>query len=448
MIRLFFILLFVLMSNIVHAQQYFTGNLKAHAGQKISLSGFDYGKTIELDKNTIDSLGYFRLKYPSNYKGMAVLKTQDNSSLFFALTEKEIQLKGEFLRKPQTLSFKNSNENPVFWKYAKEQQIRTQALAAWKFLGPLYQSETLFIKQNKTKELIKNEQQRIEKEDVRFLKNLSAKSYMFWFLPLRKLVQDMPAAVSRYPKRIPKYISAFRNINFKDKRFKNSGLYVQLIEGHYKMLENIGQPIDKMVAEMNLSTSYLINQFSRDKNGLNMMAKHLFHFLEKRSLFKASEFLALTLLERHDKQITPKLANKFESYRKLKVGKIAPDIQLTPQRKLSNIQKTTLLVFVASWCPDCKLTNEQLFKYYPKWKANKKELEIIYVSVDTDKKAFDTVYANAPWKVYADFKGWESQAVKDYHVIGTPSFFLLDKNRKIISRPKSIAQIDAILNTI
>jgi thiol-disulfide isomerase/thioredoxin len=437
--------LLVTISTVCVQSQTLQGSLTAHAGQEISLIGFTYETFSEMAKTKIDSLGNFTLQYPKDYKGMAVLKTQDKSSLVFVLVEPNLVLTGKNLRETASLVFKNGKENANFLQYAKEHQQRNSALAAWKYLLPIYKEQALFAKHNNVRNFIKKEEYRIEIEDDSYLKNLPSTSYMRWFLPLRKLVEDMPAVVSKYTERIPVTINQFRTINLAHANFKNSGLFKELIEGHYMLLENMGQSTDSITAQMNLSTHYLIENFKDSKQMLNRVSENLFNLFEKRSLFKASEFLALTLLEEEHRLLSPKFAHKLEGYRKLKVGNIAPDIQLDATTKLSSIQKPTVLVFVASWCPDCKLTNEKLNNFYASWKT-KKSVEIIYISIDTDKKAFNAVYANSPWAVYANFKGWESEAVKKYHVIGTPSYFVLDKNRKIISRPKSVEQIDAIVN--
>jgi hypothetical protein len=69
------------------------GQLKAHAGQHISLMGFNYYQSYEIAQTTADSLGNFILNYPKTYKGMGVLQTQDKSSLIVALTEPVITIK-------------------------------------------------------------------------------------------------------------------------------------------------------------------------------------------------------------------------------------------------------------------------------------------------------------------------------------------------------------------
>ena len=119
----------------------------------------------------------------------------------------------------------------------------------------------------------------------------------------------------------------------------------------------------------------------------------------------------------------------------MKVGNIAPDILLN-NNKLSDVKTNKLVVFGASWCPNCKTEALELLKQYDAWKA--KNVEIIYISIDTDKTAFEEAYKNAPWQTYCDYKGWDSTAAKDYHITGTPSYFLLDENNKILVRPNTV----------
>ena len=76
----------------------------------------------------------------------------------------------------------------------------------------------------------------------------------------------------------------------------------------------------------------------------------------------------------------------------------------------------------------------------------KKDVEVVYISIDTDKEAYKTAYQNAPWQSYCDYKGWDTQAAKDYFVYATPTYILLDKYMKILVHPSSIGQVDAWVN--
>jgi thiol-disulfide isomerase/thioredoxin len=129
----------------------------------------------------------------------------------------------------------------------------------------------------------------------------------------------------------------------------------------------------------------------------------------------------------------------------LKVGAIAPEIQLNATTTLSSIKKPVLLVFGESGCTHCKKEALELLSYYDTWKA-KKNLEVVYISLDIDKQAFKTAYQISPWQTYCDYKGWDTQAAKDYFVNATPTYFLLDKDMKILVHPISLGQVDAWVN--
>lgn len=435
------ILALVLTTSITLQAQTLSGTLKQHAGQNISLTGFNYYQSLQLSTTIADSLGNFTLNYPKDYKGMAVLKTQDNSSLVLTLTEQHISLTGKHLQEPNNLVFANSTSNTNFMHYANAQGLYTNALSAWRYLDKLYQKEQLFNSQKRSRKAIEKEQKRIQKEDADFIASLDKTSYIRWFIPYRKLIQDMPTIAKAEPQRIPKTIQQFRSTDFNHPNFKTSGLFKELIEGHYMLLENMGQPLDSVYSQMNISSQHLIDNLQQNDSLLNTVSSNLFNYLEKRSLFKASEYLSVSLLTNSQCSLTDNLVAKLESYRKLKVGNIAPDIQLNTNKKLSTIKTNKLLVFGASWCPSCKKDTPELLKFYNSWKA--KNIEIISISIDTDKTAFNAAYNKMPWQTYCDFKGWETQAAKDFYVSGTPTYFLLDANNKILVRPNSVAHAAA-----
>lgn len=436
---LFFLLI------VITAQSQIKGNLKHHAGQELTLTGFNNLKPEILSVTTIDNLGNFTLIYPNDYNGMAVLDTKNKSSLVFVLTEPNLKITGTHLKEKDSLTFVNSKENNILIQYFKDYSQRQRASSAWDYLKGEYNKDGVFINEKETLKIINAELKRIEYENVNYLKALDENTYMSWFLPLKKMVSDMPFIVRHKTQQIPKTISQFRHVDFKNSKFKTSGLLKDLIEGHYMLLENMGQPLDSIYTQMNISTDYLINNLTENEPLLNKVGSHLFDYLEKRSLFTASEYLAVQLLSQNSCSLEEKLSNKLEAYRKLKIGKIAPDIVFTDNTKLSDITIKKLLVFGASMCSKCKAEALKLNTYYHAWKE--KGLEVVYVSIDTYKTDFESAYKNVPWKMYCNFKGWDTQAVKAYHVFATPTYFLLDSDLKIILRPNSIEQVNSWVNS-
>jgi thiol-disulfide isomerase/thioredoxin len=192
----------------------------------------------------------------------------------------------------------------------------------------------------------------------------------------------------------------------------------------------------------------------RDEKALNEVTNYLFDLLERHSLYQASEYLALKVLNEVSCTIDSDWAKQLESYRAMKKGNTAPDIvfvgdNLSPNftannfpKKLSDLPSDyTVIVFGASWCPTCKKEIPEIATYYPKWKTN--GVEVVLVSLDEDKEEYRNFAKNLPFISTCDFKKWDSKIAQDYYVFGTPTMFLLDKNRSIILRPNSIKQIDA-----
>ena len=53
--------------------------------------------------------------------------------------------------------------------------------------------------------------------------------------------------------------------------------------------------------------------------------------------------------------------------------------------------------FSAHWCPPCRGFTPVLAELYNKWNANEKQIEIIFVSSDSDEESFNEYYGTMPW---------------------------------------------------
>ncbi len=96
-----------------------------------------------------------------------------------------------------------------------------------------------------------------------------------------------------------------------------------------------------------------------------------------------------------------------------------------------------LLVFWASWCPHCMEMLPKLKKYA----KEHPEMKVVAVSLDTDKTQWEKTASNYDWIHLSSLKGWETKAVDDYFVYGTPSFFLLDSNKTILHKGGTLREV-------
>ena len=446
------ILLLSLFSISGYAQNSINGNLSQLKSQTIRLVGFNGFGIYTIDSTQVNGQGDFKLTFSDKDSGMGYLTAADNKPYFVVLAKEQIQIKGEVLSAAEGIVVLSGNENKAFVNYAKEHAKREQALSAWDYLQKIYLGDALFLSQKTTQASIASEIQRIKKQDAAFLTNLPASSYVSWYLPVRKLISSVSVVAQYKTEEIPATIAAFRNINYADPRLYKSGLLKDALESHYWLLENRGLALDTIFKDMNVSTDFLLKSVSKNEGLYNEITKYLFDYFEKHSLYQSAEYLALKALNQKTVSLNSNLSKQLESYRIMKKGNIAPDILFTgdvfknglaingPARLSELSAKYKVVIFGASWCPACSEEMAQLLPLYKKWNA--KGIEVVFVSLDTDKKAFQEYSSVMPFISTCDYKKWDTQAAKDYYVSSSPTIYLLGKNNEIILRPQWIKAID------
>jgi thiol-disulfide isomerase/thioredoxin len=429
------------------------GNLPSLSGSEIKLEGFNGLNSYLISSADIDADGNFKLTYSKADYGVGYLLSSDEKPLFVILSGEEIVLAGESLRHTETIQIRKGKENQWFEQYAEEHPKREQALSAWTYLERIYTLDSLFAVQQTPVQNILKEKQRIKDEDAAFLAGLPKDSYVSWFLPTRKLVSSVSTVAQYRPEEIPETIAAFRAMDYTDPRLYKSGLFKDALESHFWLLENSGKSLDSVFTEMQHSIDAMMANLSKDEKIYNEATGYLFDLLERHSLFQAAEYLALKVLNETACTIDSDLAKQLESYRAMKNGNIAPEIQFAGMTYLNGLKQNqfpnlaslstpyTLVIFGASWCPKCMEELPIVVENYVRWRNL--GVEVVYISLDTDQADFEQAVKTYPFITYCDFNKWDSPVVKDYYVFGTPTFFLLNDKREILLRPNSIDQMNA-----
>jgi len=437
------------------SQNKVTGNFPNLAGQQISLVGFNGLDTYAIDKAQACDKGRFELSFDKNDYGMGYLEDEDGEAFIVILAPSErLILEGEVLAIAETVEITSGKQNQLFEKYAAEHLRREQALGAWLFLDRIYQQDSLFAVHEKPATMIEQEMKRIKEEDKDFLEGLDHQMYISWFLPVRKLVSSISTIAQYRTEEIPEAITAFREMDYTDPRLWKSGLLRETIENHFWLIENSGRPLDSVYVEMNISIDHMIENLASDEKKFNEIIGYLFNLLEQRSLFGASEYLALKVLNEVSCIIDDNLARQLESYRAMKVGNIAPNFDFPEHvivpgdhseqmpQKLSDINGSyTLVVFGAGGCTASHNELMQIAGLYERWRQH--GVDVVYVCLDKDKEGFEKFVDGFPFISICDYKKWDSPIAKAYHVFTTPMMYLLDSDREVLLRPNSARHMNA-----
>ena len=452
---LIILILFVHVVSQTTAQNSIAGNFSSIKGQTIRLMGYRGVDVFTIDTAVVNTLGNFELNYSDANLGMGYLLTKENTPYAVVLEKGKVQLTGQTLGDASTIVINNGEQNKLFVKYVLDHGKREQALSAWGYLKNLYELDTLFKNEYATKFSIASEINNLNKADSDYLKILPPNSFMYWYLPIRKLISDVQTVVSTRPQEIPATTKAFRSINYAHPQLYSSGLLSDLLESQFWLIENSGLERTMMVKEMNTSVDFILASLNKNEKLYNEWTNYLFQYFEKHSLFTSSEYIALKVLNQQEMKLSMALVNRLETYRKIKIGSIAPKIEFKGDvyvnralvsniNSLSDIKsKYKIVIFGGSWCSSCRSEVIQVIPHYENWK--KQGIEVVIVSLDTDKKAFEEFATEFSFIFACDYKKWDTQAAKDYYVSSSPTMFLLDSSNKIILRPATIPVLDSWL---
>lgn len=153
----------------------------------------------------------------------------------------------------------------------------------------------------------------------------------------------------------------------------------------------------------------------------------------------------LTLAKNLKCTITDRLATTLKSNANVEMGAAFPNVKFqspvnTSAKSLYDVKADKkIIVFWSSTCSHCESELPQLLAKYNDFKA--KNIQIIGLSLDTDKNSYTQKIAAFPWINDSELRGWNSSYVDTYNVHATPTYFILDANNKIINKPDHVGNV-------
>ncbi|MBM3425513.1 MAG: hypothetical protein FJX97_00835, partial [Bacteroidetes bacterium] len=345
--------------------QTLSGTFPSLANQTLTLEGTKGFDTYAIGTAKADEKGQFSFSFSPEDYGIAFLSGEDQKPFVVILEKSGVRLEGQLLSEANSIRILEGQENRWFEQYTQEQGKREQALSAWAYLQNLYQSDPFFALQQVPNQAIGTEVIRLQQEDGNFIKALPVESFARWFLPIRKLISSVGAIAQYRTSELPQTIAVFRTLDYSDPRFQKSGLFRDVFESQFWLLENSGGTLDEVYEKMEVSIDAILSSVEKNEPLYNEVTAYLIELLERRSLTNAAEYLALTVLQQNKVLVQPRLARQLEGYRAMKVGTTVPDIQFTGDillqgkpisypTRLSEVKAPyRLVIFGASWCPAC-----------------------------------------------------------------------------------------------
>jgi len=146
-----------------------------------------------------------------------------------------------------------------------------------------------------------------------------------------------------------------------------------------------------------------------------------------------------------ESDIVELVLSRMEGYKKMSPGQQAPDFVIRDVEgknyALSELGHPYVLVlFWSSTCEACRELLPELYDWY--LSESSYDLEVVAISIDTSVTNFEYLFKqlSPTWITAHDPLGWHGKISSDYQVYATPTLFLLDKERTILSRPSGFRQ--------
>lgn len=443
--------LFLVLAPQIKAQE-INGHFSIMPNQKVTLQGFDGFGTYVIDSTHTDAKGNFIVKFTEQDYGIGLLSTTALNPIIVILTDELVALQLQGNQLDSDLKVTQGLQNIAFKRYTTEQPKREQALSAWRFLYNLYASEAIDLEGEESLNSIQRETERVYQKENDFFGTLANDSYLTWYINIRKLLASVSQVAQYRTDEIPATREALKQLDFTDQRLYKSGLLKEAIDNHIWFIENSSGSLELVFEYLNTSIDVILEQLKEDSDKFNLVASRMFEVLEERSLFTSSEYLSKQLLEGEDCGcLDTDLEKRLHKYGNMATGQTAPDILFTSNtyfpegvsaNQLSELEADYyLVVFAARWCGHCRENIPKIGQMYPE--LQDKNIEVVLVSLDETPKDFAQFAAPLPFISTTDYNKWESKAVVDYQVYATPSYFLLDKELKIVMKLKSVEHIEA-----
>lgn len=168
--------------------------------------------------------------------------------------------------------------------------------------------------------------------------------------------------------------------------------------------------------------------------------------------FIAEDYLMDLCVKLNDQQLLQALI----IYKNTSIGNQSPDFSLKIQEKEETVTKTLsaldvaenyIIAFWSSSCSHCLKEIPELHKFTETFEEGK--LKVIAIGLEDEPYAWNTLTYDFPnfLHVYGEDK-WDNEIGNSYGVTATPTYFIIDKDKKITAKPDSFEELKQFFETL
>ena len=429
------------------------GEIKNAGGKKIFLSGFYGEKVNRFDSITCDASGHFVYTLgPATPTGLYRLSIDKDHFLDLVVNNENIEFACRGNLTADSTAFLSSVENKIYYYFLgddRKVQAKLELLLPLLDFYPEY--DAFYLQAAKEYEHL----QRYEEKTLDSLSALYPGSYAIRIFRIQQ-TPFLPSGLTKEDRIAYLKQHFLDNVDFKDTLTLRSNAWANKAISYLSLYSNNKYNQKQLESEFIKAVTVILSRASVNADVYKFLLDYFVGGFDKYHFDAVITYMADNFQDPfscEDQTRKTKLQKKLENFKKISVGKVAPDIAVPdPKGKLIHLSEIkseyTLLVFWSSECGHCVQMLPQLKDLYDKQKP--KRWEVMTVSLDTSRSEWTTFLHEQKlnWLNGSELKGFNSVSSDEYNIFATPTMFLLDREKKILAKPISYRELDQALKEI
>ncbi len=242
---------------------------------------------------------------------------------------------------------------------------------------------------------------------------------------------------------------ALDSVDFSDEGLTRSDLFTNKSIEYLTLYRNPRLPKELLAKEFNIAVDTILNKAKVSAVVYKHICSYLIEGFKQFGFEECINYILDNYVIRDDLCLEGSgstIQRMIDQKRYLPRGATAPEITLPdtagrPVSLASLVAEKTLIVFYSTSCPHCRSMIPQLATIAGG--KNPGALTVLAISLDNNIADWQHyIRANSlNWTNVIDTQGWAGRTALDYFIYATPTMFLLDKEKKIISKPLTVVEL-------
>jgi len=235
----------------------------------------------------------------------------------------------------------------------------------------------------------------------------------------------------------------FDTIDFSNKVLLNSSVFVDKVIEYVFYINSSEDPkTEKKLRERSINDAMSIIGENNEVK-VEILSSLLYAYAGQEEL-EAVDFLKNGYYNQLPEELKDaKFISDIDRMLGVTIGRVAPEITWMKDGKTKRLSEHEGVenYIITFWSTSCSHCLEEIPELYKATKDNE-NLKVIAVALEEDKFGFEHHTEKMDkWTHILGLKKWKNEIAKRYEVHATPSYFVLDKDKKIITKPEELAEL-------